>query len=196
LFCIRVEGLPVALVSARTILNDVVKALEGSMPSYSFRSVDGLYEATGFVVVLLRDEIDDFTLLEATGDAAPTKDGAEEAAAKALISAAKHEFGVVVSDFSFREAEALRKENEILRKNNLMLRSGWSQSVDHLEMLQKTLESITVDVLGGCSRISIGQLAHEAAVWAEENVWGATAAVQEMACESIDDLAAVSLHCL
>ena len=185
MFCIRVEGLPVALVSARTILNDVVKALECSMPSYSFRSVDGLYEATGFVVVLLRDEIDDFTLLEATGDAAPTKDGAEEAAAKALISAAKHEFGVVVSDFSFREAEALRKENEILRKNNLMLRSGWSQSVDHLEMLQKTLESITVDVLGGCSRISIGQLAHEAAVWAEENVSGATTAVQEMACESM-----------
>jgi len=52
-------------------------------------------------------------------------------------------------------------------------------------MLQKTLESITVDVLGGCPRISIGQLTHKAAVWAEENVSGAIAAVQEMACESM-----------
>jgi len=68
--------------------------------------------------------------------------------------------------------------------------------VDHLEMLQKTLESITIDALASCPKISVGQFAHDAAVWAEENVWGATAAVQEMACESIDELAAVSLHCL
>ena len=44
------------------ILNAVVKALEGSSPFYSFSSSDGLYVATGFVVVPLEDEIDEFTL--------------------------------------------------------------------------------------------------------------------------------------
>ena len=70
-------------VSRRTILNDVIKALEGSSPSYSFSNVDGFYVATGFVVVPLAGDIDELTLLEATGSASLTKDGAEEAAANA-----------------------------------------------------------------------------------------------------------------
>ncbi|KAG2610427.1 hypothetical protein PVAP13_4KG191000 [Panicum virgatum] len=70
------------------------------------------------------DEIDDFTLLEATGHASATKDGAEEATAEALICAAKREFGVVVIDLNFSEVKALRKENETLRRNNLLLSSG------------------------------------------------------------------------
>ena len=98
------------------ILKAVVKALEGSSPFYSFSSSDGLYVATGFVVVPLEDEIDEFTLLEATGSASMTKDGAEEAAADALIVAAKRDFGVVVNNFNFSNAEGLRKENESLRR--------------------------------------------------------------------------------
>jgi len=133
-FFISVGGV-VAYVSARTILKDVVKALQGSTPFYSFSSVDGFYVATGFVVVPLGDEIDDLTLLEATGEASRTKDGAEEAAAKAMIVAAKRDFGVVVSDFSFCEVERLRKENETVRRSNLLLRSGWAQSLDHLKVL-------------------------------------------------------------
>jgi len=54
-------------VSDHVILNTVVKALEGSSPFYSFRIVDGLYVATGFVVVPLADQVDDLTLLEAMG---------------------------------------------------------------------------------------------------------------------------------
>jgi len=185
--CLGVGAGAVAFVSARMILDGVVKALEGSTPFYSLSTSDGLYVATGFVVVVLSDEEDDFSLLEATGQPSATKDGAEESAAKALIFAAQRDFGVVVSDFNLAEAEALRKENEALRRKNSLLSSGWVQSVDHLEMVQKTLETITIDVLGGCSRISIGQLAHDAAVWAEESVWGATAAVQELACEAMTE---------
>ena len=185
-FCVRVGEL-VAHVSARKILDDVVRVLEGSMPCYSFSVVDGLYVATGFVVVPLGDEIDDLTLLEATGHASATKDGAEEAAAHALILASSRDFGVVVDDFNFNEVQRLRKENETLRKKNLLLSSGWFQSLDHLEVLQKTLEAITLDAVGGCSRNSIGLLAHGAADWAEENVWAGTGATQELGTELMDE---------
>ena len=47
------------------ILNAVVEALGGSSP-YSFRMLDGLYVATGFVIVPLAGQIDDLALLEAT----------------------------------------------------------------------------------------------------------------------------------
>ena len=116
-FCVRVGEL-VAHVSARKILDDVVRVLEGSMPCYSFSVVDGLYVVTGFVVVPLGDEIDVLTLLEATGHASATKDGAEEAAAHALILASSRDFGVVVDDFNFNEVQRLRKENETLRKKS------------------------------------------------------------------------------
>jgi len=76
-FCIGVGG-PVVHVSDHVILNTVVKALEGSSPFYSFRIVDGLYVATGFVVVPLADQVDDLTLLEAMGSPSVSKDGAEE----------------------------------------------------------------------------------------------------------------------
>ena len=49
-------------VCCRCILNDVVKALEGSSPFYSFSRVHSLYVATGFVIVPLLDEFDEFTL--------------------------------------------------------------------------------------------------------------------------------------
>ena len=177
--CISVGGGVGACVSARTILNDVVKVLQGLTPFYSFTCVDGFYVATGFVVVPLVDEIDELTLLEATGHASQTKDGAEEAAANAMIAAAKREFGIVVKDFSFNEVEGLRKENQTIRRNNLLLRSGWAQSLDHLSMLQKTPEAITLDAVDDCLSNSIGLLAHGAAVWAEENVWAGTAALEE-----------------
>ena len=74
--CIPVGGVAVAYVSCRTQLNAVVKTLEGSDPFYSFKSVDGLYVATGFVIVPLATEFDEFTLLEGTGCASTTKDGA------------------------------------------------------------------------------------------------------------------------
>lgn len=48
-----VTGVLVAHVSCRPILTDVLKTLEGSIPFYSFKSVDGLYVATGFVIVPL-----------------------------------------------------------------------------------------------------------------------------------------------
>jgi len=73
--CIPV-GVAVAYVSCRTQLNAVVKTLEGSDPFYSFKSVDGLYVATGFMIVPLAAEFDEFTLLEGTGCASTTKDGA------------------------------------------------------------------------------------------------------------------------
>ena len=174
-------------VSRCKILNDVIKALEGSSPSYSFSNIDGLYVATGFVVVPLAGDIDELTLLEATGSASLTKDGAEEAAANALILAAKRDFGVVVDDFSFNDAKHLRKENESLHKNNLLLKSGWVQSIDQLDMVRKTLEQITMDAVGGLSRTSIGLLAYGAAGWAEENVWSATAALEESCSDSMDE---------
>ena len=130
-------------VSDHVILNTVVKALEGSSPFYSFRIVDGLYVATGFVVVPLADQVDDLTLLEAMGSPSVSKDGAEELAAHALIVAAEREFSVVVKDFNFDAVKVLRMENEKLRMNNRLLRSAWVQSLDHLETLQKTLEEIT-----------------------------------------------------
>jgi len=74
--CIPVGVVAVAYVSCRTQLNAVVKTLEGSDPFYSFKSVDGLYVATGFVIVPLAAEFDEFTLLEGTGCASTTKDGA------------------------------------------------------------------------------------------------------------------------
>ena len=46
-------GIAVAHVSYHVILNGVVEALGGSSPSYSFRMLDGLYVATGFVIVPL-----------------------------------------------------------------------------------------------------------------------------------------------
>ena len=49
--------------------------------------------------------------------------------------AAKRDFGVVVDDFNFSDAEGRRKENKSLRSTNLLLKSGWVQSVDHLETL-------------------------------------------------------------
>ena len=176
----------VAHVSGRKILSDVVKALLGSVPFYSFNNVDGLYVATGFVVVPLPDEIDDLTLLEATGCASSTKDGAEESVAKALIAAAKHDFGVVVNDFSFNEAEDLRKKNETLPRSNLLLSSGRAQSLDHLQVLQNTLETITLDAVGDCLSNSVGLLAHEAAMCAEENSWCGTAALEGAAGDFMD----------
>jgi len=104
-FCIPVGGIVAAHVSCRTVLADVVKALEGSIPFYSFESADGLYVATGFVIVPLPVEFDEFTLLEATGCASTTKDGAEEAAASALIQAASRDFGVVVTNSNFSDVE-------------------------------------------------------------------------------------------
>ena len=55
-----------------------------------------------------------------------TKEGDEEGAAKALILAAKRDFGVMVYDFNFSEVEGLRKENDILRTKNRLLSSGWA----------------------------------------------------------------------
>ena len=114
-------------VSDHVILNAVVKALEGSSPFYSFRIVDGLYVATGFVVVPLADQVDDLTLLEAMGSPSVSKDGAEELAAHALIVAAEREFSVVVKDFNFDAVKVLRMENEKLRRNNRLL--GFSRSI-------------------------------------------------------------------
>jgi len=51
-------------------------------------------------------------------------------------------------------------------------------------MVQKVLESITLDAVGGCPRDSIGLLAHGAAVFAEENVWAGTSAVQSWLASS------------
>jgi len=149
----------VAHVSYHVILNAVVKALGGSTP-YSLRMVDGLYVATGFVVIQLAGQIDDLTLLEATGLASMTKDGAEEAAAKALIVAAKRDFGVVVKDFNLSSVEVLRKENEDLHRINQLLRSGWALLLDDLETLQKTLEEITIDAVSGSPRNSIAASCH------------------------------------
>ena len=109
------------------ILNAVVEALGGSSPSYSFHMLDGLYVATGFVIVPLAGQIDDLALLEATGLASTTKDGAEEAATNALIVAAERDFGVVVKDFNFSSLEVVRKEMEDLRRINHIPRSGWVQ---------------------------------------------------------------------
>jgi len=185
-FCIGVGG-PVVHVSDHVILNAVVKALEGSSPFYSFRIVDGLYVATSFVVVPLADQVDDLTLLEAMGSPSVSKDGAEELAAHALIVAAEREFSVVVKDFNFDAVKVLRMENEKLRRNNRLLRSAWVQSLDHLETLQKTLEEITMDVVSGSPRNSIVVLAHGAAVWAEENVWDGTAAMENLSRDFMDE---------
>ena len=152
-------GVVVAHVSYHVILNAVVKALGGSTP-YSLRMVDGLYVATGFVVIQLAGQIDDLTLLEATGLASMTKDGAEEAAAKALIVAAKRDFGVVVKDFNLSSVEVLRKENKDLHRINQLLRSGWALLLDDLETLQKTLEEITIDAVSGSPRNSIAASCH------------------------------------
>lgn len=165
------------------ILNAVVEALGGSSPSYSFRMLDGLYVATGFVIVPLAGQIDDLALLEATGLASTTKDGAEEAAANALIVAVERDFGVVVKDFNFSSLEVVRKEMEDLRRINHILRSGWVQLLDDLETLQKTLEEITIDAVSG----SIAVLAHGAAVWAEENVWDGTAALEKLSRDFMDE---------
>ena len=108
--CILVGAVVVAYVSCRTILNDVVKTLEGSVPFYSLKNVDGLYVATSFVIVPLLAEVDEFILLEATGCPSMTKDGAEEAAASALIQAARRDFGVVVTNPNFSGVEELRKK--------------------------------------------------------------------------------------
>ena len=186
-FCIPVGGIVAAHVSCRTVLADVVKALEGSIPFYSFESADGLYVATGFVIVPLPVEFDEFTLLEATSCASTTKDGAEEAAASALIQAASRDFGVVVTNSNFSDVEDLQKKNEKLLRHNMLLKSGWAQTINHVEILQKTLEHITLDAVGGSSRKSIGILAHGAAVWAEESVWMATAAVEELSSELMDE---------
>ena len=161
---------------AHAILNDVVKALEGSVPFFSFNVADGLYVATGFVIVPLPDEMDDVTLLEATGHPSPTKEGAEEAAASTMIWAAKRDFGVVVADFNFTEGQRLQKENENLRKNNVFLSSGWIQPLGHLEILEKTLEAITLDAVDVCPRYSVGSLAE-----------AATVAVQELSSEPMDE---------
>jgi len=179
-------GVVVAHVSYHVILNAVVKALGGSTP-YSLRMVDGLYVATGFVVIQLAGQIDDLTLLEATGLASMTKDGAEEAAAKALIVAAKRDFGIVVKDFNLSSVEVLRKENEDLHRINQLLRSGWALLLDDLETLQKTLEEITIDAVSGSPRNSIAVLAHGAAVWAEENVWDGTAALEKLSRDFMDE---------
>ena len=48
-------------------------------------------------------------------------------------------------------------------------------------------KSITLDAVGGCSRDSIGLLAHGATVFAEENVWAGTSVVQELASEFMDE---------
>jgi len=93
----------------------------------------------------------------------------------------------VVANSTFSDAEELRKENEELRRKNAMLRSGWNQSIDHVEILQKTMEHITLDAIGGSSRLGIGVLAHGAAVWAEESVWAATSAVEELSSEFMDE---------
>lgn len=181
------EGGPVVHVSDHVILNAVVKALEGSSPFYSFRIVDGLYVATGFVVVPLADLVDDLTLLEAMGSPSVSKDDAEELAAHALIVAAEHEFSVVVKDFNFDAVKVLRMENEKLRRNNRLLRSAWVQSLNHLETLQKTLEEITMDAVSGSPRNSIAVLAHGAAIWAEENVWDGTAAMENLSRDFMDE---------
>lgn len=62
--------------------------------------------------------------------ASTTKDGAEEAAASALIQAASRDFGVVVSSSIFSDVEELQKKNEKLVRNNMLLKSGWVQSID------------------------------------------------------------------
>ena len=116
-----------------------------------------------------------------------TKDGAEEAAADALILAAKRDFGVVIDDFNFSNAEGLRKENESLRRTNLMLKSDWVQSVDHLETVRQALEQITVAAVSGSSGTSIGVLAHGAVVWAEESGRTATSAVEDLCTEWMDE---------
>jgi len=185
--CILVGAVVVAYVSCRTILNDVVKTLEGSVPFYSLKNVDGLYVATSFVIVPLLAEVDEFILLEATGCPSMTKDGVEEAAASALIQATRRDFGVVVTNPNFSGVEELRKKNEELRRNNMLLKSGWSESIDHVEILQKTLEHITLDAIDGSSRTAIGLLAHGAAVWAEESVWNATAAVEGLSSDIMDE---------
>jgi len=122
-------------------------------------------------------------LLEATGLASTTKDGAEEAAANALIVAVERDFGVVVKDFNFSSLEVVRKEMEDLRRINHIPRSGWVQLLDDLETLQKTLEEITIDAVSG----SIAVLAHGAAVWAEENVWDGTAALEKLSRDFMDE---------
>ena len=67
----------------------------------------------------------------------------------------------MVANSTFSDAEELRKENEELRRKNAMLRSGWNQSIDHVEILQKTMEHITLDAIGGSSRLGIGVLLME-----------------------------------
>jgi len=113
--------------------------------------------------------------------------GAEEAAANALIVAAERDFGVVGKDFNFSSLEVVRKEMEDLRRINHILRSGWVQLLDDLETLQKTLEEITIDAVSGSPRNSIAVLAHGAAVWAEENVWDGTAALEKLSRDFMDE---------
>jgi len=69
----------------------------------------------------------------------------------------------------------------------MLLKSGWSESIDHVEILQKTLEHITLDAIDGSSRTAIGLLAHGAAVWAEESVWNATAVVEGLSSDIMDE---------
>jgi len=51
----------------------------------------------------------------------------------------------------------------------------------------KRREQITLDAVGGSSRTSIELFAHGAAVLAEENVWSATTAVEELSIEVMDE---------
>ena len=104
-----------------------------------------------------------------------------------MIVAAERDFGVVGKDFNLSSLEVVRKEMEDLRRINHILRSGWVQLLDDLETLQKTLEEITIDTASGSPRNSIAILAQGAAVWAEENVWDGTAALEKLSRDFMDE---------
>ncbi|TVU45685.1 hypothetical protein EJB05_05181 [Eragrostis curvula] len=170
---------PRAHISRKSMLAEVVKAVNGSEPVLNFYDSEGSFVQMQGYFFAPRPGGGTVSL-DAVGLLCETWEEAEESVCYNLIRAAQRQLGVVVDDMNLVVAWGERREKERSAAIAGAFRDGWDKTLGHLESVQKACDEMWVDAareepMPGVTTSIVGL-----AEWAEWCVWDGLAAKDDL----------------